>query len=114
MVVGVMILSGVMMVVDRWYSSDVLRYFRPREISYWNESLTFHAISRCVDPRRPYPHFLPWKRLSFYRGDDQAPVYFHEMCGDAEQEFRKLAGRYGVRLTDQFSTIDSCGSLDYW
>ena len=104
----------VMMAVDRWYSSDVLRYFRPRPISYWNESLTFHAISRCVDSCRPYPHFLPWGRLSFFRGDDCAPVYFHEMRGDADAEFRDLARRHSVRLTDQFSTVDSCGSLDYW
>ena len=103
----------VMMVVDRWHSSDVLHHYRPRSIPYWNESHTFRAISQFVDPQAPYPRFLPWHRLSYLRGDDRAPVYFREMCGDAEGEFRALADRHGVRLTDRFSTVDSCGSLDY-
>ena len=103
----------VMMAVDRWYSTDVLEHYRPRPIPYWNESHTFHAIARIVDPGTPYPHFLPWQRLSFYRGDDSAPVYFREMRGDPEREFRTLARRYGVRLTGGFSTMDSCDTLDY-
>jgi hypothetical protein len=105
--------ESVMMVVDRWHSFDVLQHYRPRSIPYWNESHTFRAISRFVDPHLPYPHYLPWHRLSYFRGDDRAPVYFREMRGDADGEFRELAGRHGVRLTDCFSTIDSCGSLDY-
>jgi len=103
----------VMMVVSRWRSADVLHHLRPRFIPYWNESHTFRAISNFVDPQTPYPHFLPWHRLSYFRGADEAPVYFREMNGDAEESFRDLARRYQVHLTDHFSTVDSCRSLDY-
>jgi hypothetical protein len=70
-------------------------------------------VARYVDPAAPYPHFLPWKRLAFERGNDFAPVFFREMRGDAESLFRALARRFGVELNDSFSTIDSCRSLDY-
>ncbi len=103
----------VMMVVDRWHSSDVLEHYAPRPIPYWNETHTYQAISRFVDPQAPYPHFLPWKRLAFLRGNDAPPVFFREMQGDSEVLFRELAQRHGVELTDHFSTIDSCRSLDY-
>jgi len=103
----------VMMVVDRWNSPQVLRYFQPRSIPYWNESLTFRAISHGVDPGAPYPHFLPWDRLSFFRGDDCAPVLFRTMRGSPQREFLRVADRLGVRLTECFSTVDSCQTLDY-
>jgi hypothetical protein len=103
----------VMMVVNRWATSDVLHHFRPRSIPYWNESHAFLAISRIIDPRMPYPHFLPWHRLSFFRGNDCVPCYFRDMSGDGEQKFRQLAHLYGVTLTDCFSVIDSCQSLEY-
>lgn len=103
----------VMMVVDRWCSSEVLHYYRPRSIPYWNESHTFYAIAKFVDPSAPYPHFLPWHRLSYYRGQDRPPVFFRTMAGGADEQFRTLANRYGVALTDRFSTLDSCQSLDY-
>lgn len=103
----------VMMVVERWYSSDVLNHYRPRSIPYWNESHTFRAISQFVDPQAPYPHFLPWRRIAFQRGKDRRPVFFREMSGDSEALFRSLARRHGVKLTEDFSTIDSCRSLDY-
>jgi hypothetical protein len=103
----------VMMAVEAWSSSEVLQYYRPRSIPYWNESHTFQAISRMVSPATPYPHFLPWHRLSFFRGQDAAPVYFRDMRGNADLEFRALAERYGVRLTERFSTVDSCATLDY-
>jgi hypothetical protein len=103
----------VMMVVDRWRSADVFQHFRPRTIPYWNETHTFQAIARYVDPQAPYPHFLPWRRLAFHRGSDSPPVYFRDMQGDPEAQFRALAQRHGVALTDCFSTVDSCQSLDY-
>jgi len=103
----------VMMVVDRWHSARVLEHYHPRAIPYWNETHTFIAISRFVDPGLPYPHFLPWWRIAFERGNDRPPVFFREMQGDAEALFRGLARRHGVELSDSFSTIDSCGSLNY-
>lgn len=103
----------VMMVVDRWHSTNVLAHFHPRSIPYWNETHTYQALSRFVDPRSPYPHFLPWDRLSFIRGNDREPVYFREMQGDSNEQFQDLARRHGVELTDRFSTVDSCQSLDY-
>jgi hypothetical protein len=103
----------VMMVVDRWHSARVLEHYRPRAIPYWNETHTFQAVARFVDPGAPYPHFLPWRRLAFYRGDDRPPVFFREMQGDADALFRALARRHGVELTDCFSTVDSCRSLRY-
>lgn len=103
----------VMMVVDRWHASQVLRHYRPRSIPYWNEAHTFAAIARYVDPQAPYPHFRPWPRLAFFRGLDRPPVYFREMGPDAEEQFRALAVRHGVRLTERFSTLDSCGTLNY-
>jgi hypothetical protein len=103
----------VMMIVERWSSAQVLKHYRPRAIPYWNETHTFQAIARLVDPQAPYPHFLPWRRLAFQRGDDRPPVFFREMQGDSEARFRTLARRHGVHLTDSFSTIDSCRSLDY-
>lgn len=103
----------VMMAVARWHKAAVLKHFQPRRIPYWNETHTYQAISRFVDPQAPYPHFLPWQRLSYLRGNDAPPVYFREMQGDSDAQFRELARRYGVRLTDRFSTIDSCQSLDY-
>jgi hypothetical protein len=103
----------VMMVVDRWHSADVLAYYHPRPIPYWNETHTYHAISRYVDPQSPYPHFLPSERLAFLRGNDRPPIFFRDMHGDSEALFRELARRHDVELTDRFSTIDSCRSLDY-
>ena len=103
----------VMMVVDRWYSAGVLEHFRPRAIPFWNETHTFSAIARFVDPRAPYPGFLPWPRLAFYRGADRPPTFFREMHGNAPALFRDLARRHGVSLSGSFSTIDSCRSLDY-
>jgi hypothetical protein len=103
----------VMMVVDRWHKARVLEHYHPRRIPYWNETHTFLAISRFVDPRAPYPHFLPWKRLAFHRGRDCPPVFFRDMQGDSESLFRALARRYRVELDESFSTIDSCRSLDY-
>ncbi len=103
----------VMMVVDRWCRARVLEHYHPRPIPYWNETHTFLAISRFVDPQAPYPHFLPWGKLAFHRGNDHPPVFFREMQGDAESLFRALARRYGVELSESFSTIDSCGSLEY-
>jgi hypothetical protein len=103
----------VMMIVDRWYSVRVLEHFRPRTIPFWNETHTFNAIDRFVDPHAPYPHFLPWRRLAFRRGTDLPPTFFREMRGDADALFRALSRRHGVELSDDFSTIDSCRSLDY-
>jgi hypothetical protein len=103
----------VMMVVDHWHTSDVLQHFQPRAIPYWNETHTFQAIARFVDPRTPYPHFLPWHRLSFHRGNDCPPVYFRDMQGDSDTLFRAMAERHGIVLSNRFSTIDSCRSLDY-
>ncbi|HQX50727.1 MAG TPA: hypothetical protein PLR25_12515 [Planctomycetaceae bacterium] len=103
----------VMMIVSRWETSEVMHHFRPRSIPYWNESHAFLAISRMIDPHMPYPHFLPWHRLSYFRGNDCAPCYFRDMSGDGEREFHLLARRYGVKLTDNFSIVDSCQSLDY-
>jgi len=102
----------VMMVVERWFSSGVLWHYRPRRIPYWNEGHTFDAIARLVDPDKPYPHFLPWQRLSYARGGDSPPAYFREMR-DAEKQFCDLAARHGVCLRSSFSTIDSCRSTDY-
>jgi hypothetical protein len=102
----------VMMVVQRWSTSGVLRHYRPRRIPYWNESHTFDAVARLVDPDQPYPHFLPWQRISFERGADRPPVYFREM-DDAEVQFRALAAKHGVVLSGCFSTIDSGCTLDY-
>ena len=45
----------VMMVVDRWCSTGVLAHFHPRPIPYWNETHTFLAISRFVDPQCALP-----------------------------------------------------------
>jgi hypothetical protein len=103
----------VMMVVDRWHSARVLEHFHPRAIPYWNETHTFLAISRFVDPFLPYPHLLPWRRLAFVRGNDRPPVFFREMHGDPDALFRELARRHGIEPSDRFSTLDSCGSLDY-
>jgi hypothetical protein len=103
----------VMMVVDRWSRPEVLHYYRPRAIPYWNEFHTFQAVARLVDPRTPYPHFLPWRRLSFVRGMDRPPVYFRTMDGDANAAFRALAARHGVELTESFSTMESGSTLDY-
>lgn len=105
--------EGVMMVVDRWSRAEVVKLYRPRFIPYWNESHTFQAVALRVDPQSPYPHFLPWRRLSYVRGLDRPPVYFRVMEGDAAAEFRALAARHGVELTDAFSTIDSGSTLDY-
>lgn len=102
----------VMIVIGRWFTSGVLKYYRPRRIPYWNESHTFRAISRLVDPEKPYPHYLPWERLSYVRGGDVPPIYFREMP-DAENQFRRLAERHGVCLRSSFSTTDSCMSDDY-
>jgi hypothetical protein len=102
----------VMMVVRRWMSSGVMWRYRPRRIPYWNESHTFRAISEVVDRDKPYPHFLPWQRLSYLRGADRPPVYFREMPG-ADAEYRHLAERHGIRLSARFSTVDSCRTMDY-
>lgn len=103
----------VMMVVERWSRSEVLRFYQPRLIPYWNEFHTFQAVARLVDPRSPYPHFLPWRRLSYVRGFDRPPVYFREMDAEVEAEFRSLAARHGVKLTENFSTVESGNTLDY-
>lgn len=102
----------VMMCASAWSESGVLEHYRPRRIPYWNESHTFDAVARLVDPHRPYPHFLPWERLSFIRGGDVPPVYFREMR-DAPNHFQQLAARHGIRLGSGFSTIDSCQTSDY-
>jgi len=102
----------VMMVASRWFSSMVLEHYRPRRIPFWNESHTFVAISEIVDPERPYPHFLPWKRISFFRGADQPPVFFRDMP-EADVRFRELAAKHGIHLTSSFSTVDSCATMEY-
>lgn len=102
----------VMMDVGRWMTAGILEHYRPRRIPYWNESHTFRAIAHLVDPARPYPHYLPWDRLSYVRGGDGPPVYFRDMH-NAEEEFRRLAERHGLRLGASFSTTDSCRSDDY-
>ena len=63
------------------------------------------AISEIVDPERPYPHFLPWKRISFFRGADQPPVFFRDMP-EADVRFRELAAKHGIHLTSSFSTVE--------
>lgn len=103
----------VMMVVDRWSRAEVVQHYRPRTIPYWNEFHTFQAVSQLVDPHAPYPHFLPWRRLSYVRGLDRPPVFFRSMDADADAEFRALAVRHGVELTEGFSIIDSGSTLDY-
>jgi len=103
----------VMMVTARWYRPDILARYDLRQAPTWNEGHTFQVIRQLVDDDKPYPGFLPWHRLGFIRGRDRPPVYFRQMAGNAEQEFRRLAAKYNVDLGESFCTADSIGSADY-
>lgn len=103
----------VMMAVRQWNRPQVLSYFEPRKITGWNEGHTFNAIQTLVDPNRPFPCFLPWPRLSYVRGNDLPPVYFRQMAGSPQAAFTSLAGKYAVRLSDNFSLQDSILSANY-
>ena len=96
----------VMMVVQRWSTSGVLRHYRPRRIPYWNESHTFDAVARLVDPDQPYPHFLPWERISFERGADRPPRLFPR-DGRRRGSIPSVGRQARSRVERLFSTIDS-------
>lgn len=103
----------VMMVTREWARPEVLGEFAPRRLDTWNEGHVFSVTHRLADRDRPYPGFLPWPRISNVRGADEPPVYFRAMRGDPRQQFRRLADRYGVALSPQFSVQDSIQSTDY-
>jgi hypothetical protein len=105
--------EGIMMVVSRWATPEVAHFYRPRRLATWNETYSFHAIFRYVDPALPYPGFLPWRRLSPIRGRDAPPVYFRSMNGSPLAHFRGLALRHGIELSDDFSIADSMLSDEY-
>lgn len=103
----------VMMVTREWSRPDVRAKFVPRRLETWNEGHTFSVIHTLVDRDRPYPGFLPWPRISYLRGADEPPVYFRAMRGNPGEHFRRLAERYGVPLSPEFSVRDSIQSTDY-
>jgi hypothetical protein len=103
----------VMMVTREWSRPDVLAKFLPRKLETWNEGHAFSVIHTLVDRDRPYPGFLPWPRISYLRGADEPPVYFRAMRGNPGEQFQRLAERYGVPFSSEFSVQDSIQSTDY-
>jgi len=58
---------------------DVLTHYHPRAIPYWNETHTYQAISRFIDPHAPYRIFSLGNDSPFFAETIGLP-YFSARC----------------------------------
>ena len=81
----------------------------------WSDSVPTSCLAAAVraDELPDRADEAPVRADELPVGADEPPVYFRAMRGNPGEQFQRLAERYGVPFSPEFSVQDSIQSTDY-